>query len=237
MEQKKELNFINLYNVNGNRHGYWEYYYDNGNLSYKGNYVDDIKHGYWEYYWSNGNLFYKVNYVDDIKHGYWEYYWSNGNLMYKGTYVDGKQHGYWEEYWSNGNLMYKGNYVDGNKHGYWERYHENGKLFYKCFYDMGERVDYNPDELKQTELTLDEIIFPCILEVSQSKDFTESSSMMPNKKQVCICKLGDKYVCIESPEEQNDYILETINKGIKYGGGGGMMLIFWNYARKINNQK
>ena len=191
MEQKKALNLINLYNVKGNRHGYWEIYYDNGNLSSKGNYVD-------------GN-----------EHGYWEYYYSNGNLFSKGNYVDGKLHGYWESYWDNGNLGYKG------------------------FYDMGNKVDYNPDEPKVTELTLDEIIFPCILEVSQSKDFTESLSMMPNKKQVCICKLGDKYVCIESPEEQNDFILETINKGIQYeyGCGGGMMLIFWNYARKINNQK
>ena len=206
-------NFINLFDEKGNRHGYWEEYHDNGKLFSKGNYV-------------NGNT-----------HGYWEEYHDNGNLWCKGNYVDGKRHGYWEYYYSNGNLDYKGNFVDGKRHGYWEEYYYSGNTYYKGFYDMGKRVDYNPDEPKPIEVTLDEISFPCILEVSQSKDFTESLSMMPNKKQVCICKLGDKYVCIESPEEQNDYILETINKGIKYGGGGGMMLIFWNYARKINNQK
>jgi antitoxin component YwqK of YwqJK toxin-antitoxin module len=109
MEQKKELNLINLYNAKGERHGYWEEYR------------------------------------------------SNGNLWYKGNFVDGKQHGYWGIYYDNGNLSYKGTYVDGNPHGYWEYYYSNGNLSSKGFYDMGERVDYNPDEPKVTELTLDEI--------------------------------------------------------------------------------
>jgi antitoxin component YwqK of YwqJK toxin-antitoxin module len=121
MEQKKELNLINLYNAKGEKHGYWEDYYDNGNLYSKGN------------------------------------------------YVDGKQHGYWEYYWSNGNLSYKGNYVDGKEHGYWEEYYYNGKLYYKGFYDMGERVDYNPDEPKVTELTLDEIATKFGISVNQLK--------------------------------------------------------------------
>jgi hypothetical protein len=167
------------------------------------------------------------------EHGYWESYYENGQLYYKGNYVNGKPHGYWEYYWYNGQLWYKGNYVNGERHGYWEYYYSNGKLCYKGFYDMGNRVEYNPDEPKEN--IIDGFIYPCILEVSQDKDFIGDTFMMPNKAQVCICKLGDKYVCIESPEEQNDYILETIKKGMEYGGGGGMMLIFWDYARKINN--
>ena len=59
MEQKKELNLINLFNAKGEKHGYWESYYDNGNLWYKGNYVDGKEHGYWESYYYNGNLYYK----------------------------------------------------------------------------------------------------------------------------------------------------------------------------------
>ena len=121
MEQKKELNLINLYNAKGE------------------------------------------------KHGYWESYWNNGNLWYKGNYVDGKEHGYCEVYYFNGNLDYKGTYVDGNRHGYWEYYYDNGNLCYKGFYDMGEEVDYNPDEPKQTELTLDEIASKFGISVNQLK--------------------------------------------------------------------
>jgi antitoxin component YwqK of YwqJK toxin-antitoxin module len=60
-EIRKE-NLINLYNDKGERHGYWERYYDNGQLSYKGNYVNGNKHGYWEIYFDNGNLYYKGYY-------------------------------------------------------------------------------------------------------------------------------------------------------------------------------
>jgi antitoxin component YwqK of YwqJK toxin-antitoxin module len=145
MEQKKELNLINLYNEKGEKHGYWERYYGDGQLYYKG------------------------NYVDGKQHGYWEDYYSNGNLAFKGNYVDGKEHGYWESYWYNGKIRYKGTYVDGNRHGYWEVYHETGNLKYKGFYDQGKEVDYNPDEPKAIELTLDEIATKFGISVNQLK--------------------------------------------------------------------
>jgi antitoxin component YwqK of YwqJK toxin-antitoxin module len=50
-------------NENGNRHGYWEYYYDNGNLCSKGNYVDGKEQGYWEKYHSNGKLNQIIYYI------------------------------------------------------------------------------------------------------------------------------------------------------------------------------
>jgi antitoxin component YwqK of YwqJK toxin-antitoxin module len=43
-------------NENNQPHGYFEYYYDNGELYYKGNYVNGIRHGYWEGYNYNGEL-------------------------------------------------------------------------------------------------------------------------------------------------------------------------------------
>ena len=55
---------MNELNEAGNKIGYWERYYSNGELSYKGNYSDDgIQTGYWERYNSNGNLWYKKYYI------------------------------------------------------------------------------------------------------------------------------------------------------------------------------
>ena len=88
-EIRKE-NLINLYNEKGERHGYWEDYYTDGQLSSKGNYVNGKEHGYWEYYWNNGQLMFKVNYVNGKRHGYWESYYDNGRLHYKGYYDMGK---------------------------------------------------------------------------------------------------------------------------------------------------
>ena len=50
-------------NEKGERHGYWESYFDNGQLWYKGNYVNGNKHGYWERYYRNGELESKIYYI------------------------------------------------------------------------------------------------------------------------------------------------------------------------------
>ena len=56
--EKNQLNFNNL------REGYWERYWDNGDLYYKGNYINDIKVGYWEYYhFFNSIIYYKEFYL------------------------------------------------------------------------------------------------------------------------------------------------------------------------------
>ena len=50
-------------NEKGQKHGHWEYYYSNGQLCYKGNYVNGKEHGYWEHYYGNGQLSYKLYYI------------------------------------------------------------------------------------------------------------------------------------------------------------------------------
>ncbi len=54
---------ITPYNDKGEKHGYWEYYYYDGQLHFKGNYVNGKQHGYWEYYWSSGELKEKTYYI------------------------------------------------------------------------------------------------------------------------------------------------------------------------------
>ena len=89
-EIKKE-NLINLYNERGEKHGYWEEYYENDQLMSKGDYLNGKAHGLWEFYYVNGQLWYKGDYLNGKAHGLWEYYYSNGVLSYKGYYDMGKQ--------------------------------------------------------------------------------------------------------------------------------------------------
>ena len=60
------------YNDKGQPHGYWEQYYSNGQLSYRGKFINGKKEGYWEDYWRNGELHFRGNYVNDERKGYWE---------------------------------------------------------------------------------------------------------------------------------------------------------------------
>jgi len=57
----KDIN-IRPKNNKGQRHGYWEYYWTNGNLAYKGLFHNDKEVGYEEYYF-NGKLFEKKYHV------------------------------------------------------------------------------------------------------------------------------------------------------------------------------
>ena len=53
----------NKYNEHGQKHGYWEWYHQNGNLSYKGHYLNGEYYGYWEVYYRNGELLKKDYYA------------------------------------------------------------------------------------------------------------------------------------------------------------------------------
>ena len=87
----KRENFINLYNEKGEEHGVWEDYHENGQLAYRGNYVNGEEQGVWESYYSNGQLYYRANYVNGEKHGVWESYYENGQLHYRIEYNMGEE--------------------------------------------------------------------------------------------------------------------------------------------------
>ena len=50
-------------NEKGELHGCWESYYSNGQLHFKGNYINGKLHGYSESYYSNGKLKSKIYYI------------------------------------------------------------------------------------------------------------------------------------------------------------------------------
>jgi antitoxin component YwqK of YwqJK toxin-antitoxin module len=85
-----ELRFVGEFDKNNLRTGYWEWYYPNGKLWYKGNFINGIQDGYWEFYYINGDLYKKGHYINGLEDGYWEEYHINGNLYSKGNYVNGK---------------------------------------------------------------------------------------------------------------------------------------------------
>jgi antitoxin component YwqK of YwqJK toxin-antitoxin module len=77
----------NQFNKEGEREGYWEFYYDNGKLDYIRNFKNGIQDGYTEgYYYTNGNLAYKGYLIDEEVVGYWEHYSLNGLVEFKEYY-------------------------------------------------------------------------------------------------------------------------------------------------------
>jgi len=54
---------INQRNSNLNKEGYWEEYFPNGKIMYKGNWKNGKRNGYWEIYYSDGKLSYTAFYA------------------------------------------------------------------------------------------------------------------------------------------------------------------------------
>ena len=79
-----KFKFKGEFDDNNKRTGYWEYYFDNGKVKRKGNYLNGKKDGNWEHYYENGNISFTTNYLNGVRHGRWEFYWSNGDMWYKG---------------------------------------------------------------------------------------------------------------------------------------------------------
>lgn len=64
-------NDITPYNNNGQADGYWKQYYSNGQLAFKGNFVDGKRHGYWEAYYEDGTLAFKGYFKNAKQIGLW----------------------------------------------------------------------------------------------------------------------------------------------------------------------
>jgi antitoxin component YwqK of YwqJK toxin-antitoxin module len=72
---------------------------------------NNLPHGYYEEYFSNGQIWYKGTYINGIITGYWKYYYDNGKLCCKGYYINGRQTGYWEWYDNRHNKSYQKEYI------------------------------------------------------------------------------------------------------------------------------
>ena len=78
-----EYNNINQYNLRGLKEGYWEEYYENGNLHEKGEYKEGNKEGIWIWSGYNGKKHNKGNYTRSWKHGCWNCYVNNSLIQKK----------------------------------------------------------------------------------------------------------------------------------------------------------
>jgi antitoxin component YwqK of YwqJK toxin-antitoxin module len=81
---------INQYDYKGIKQGYWEKYFDNGNLYSKGSYINGKRDGIWEKYYYNGQLESKGSYKNDKKDGIWEEWFYHGDFWYEGEWDMGK---------------------------------------------------------------------------------------------------------------------------------------------------
>ena len=122
--------------------GPWECYHENGQLSYRVNYVEgeEVEEPYEDFY-SNGQVQNKFN-IDKDGNGTKERYFESGGLEWKFNVRNNKKHGTEEQFYLNGQPMFKLNYKDGEKDGeikYYVLTQGGVNLKHKTYYKNDER--------------------------------------------------------------------------------------------------
>ncbi len=119
--------------------GQWIWYYPNGKIEKKGNFVNQEMQGEWFFYDQQGRLKTQGHYLNGKEHGSWISFFENGQLNYEGQYDNGSESGLWQVFHPNGKLASKVNFVAGKREGLAQWYYPNGKIAQKGQYEHGER--------------------------------------------------------------------------------------------------
>lgn len=78
------------------------------------------------WYYENGKIFQKVNYINGYLNGERLVYFENGKLKAKLIYNRGRKNGISREYYQDGRLKAQGNYRANKKVGTWKRFYYDG---------------------------------------------------------------------------------------------------------------
>lgn len=110
---------------------------------------------------------------------------------------------------------------------------EKTKEFHSTIEELADNLYGVTDKLitctKRLEVLNKEegIVYPCIMLVSQAEDADSPI------EQVCIGKIGDKYLCAQSSTSKVDWTLDYMNKNLDKSGMT-VTLAVWKYAHKAD---
>ena len=123
-----QLNAYGLYNQNGEREGVWVWKDNLGNKIEEGNYIDGKADGEYLLFHSNGNLKRKMNYHLDTLDGVYQAYSQFGTLVETTHFKKGKKEGLTKLYFEHGPLQYEIPYTDDEINGTVKKYYISGEI-------------------------------------------------------------------------------------------------------------
>ncbi|MCD6366361.1 MAG: toxin-antitoxin system YwqK family antitoxin [Bacteroidales bacterium] len=147
----------NYTDINGNKQGYWEKKYKNGNTAYQATFKNNKLIGTYKRFYENGQMFALIQYPENPDSlASVTYFWDDGKLLAKGHFIEQKlKDGLWEFYNAKETKIAEINYRRGKLDGKKEVYYYNGKLSYKVTYKNGKKngveVRYYDNGEKETE--------------------------------------------------------------------------------------
>ncbi len=147
----------NYTDINGNKQGYWEKKFKNGNIAYQATFKDNKLTGIYKRYYENGQLFALIQYpINPDSLAKVTYFWDDGKLLANGHFVEQKlKHGHWIYYNTQALKIAEMDYDHGQLNGKKIVYYHSGKPSYKVTYKNGIKdgveVRYYDNGEKETE--------------------------------------------------------------------------------------
>ncbi len=78
--------------------------------------------------YENGQVRYSGNVVNDLNNGRWTWYYENGKRRMEGQFDRGKRQGIWTTWASDGTMLTEGMYVNDRLNGDYSQWDAQGKL-------------------------------------------------------------------------------------------------------------
>jgi len=122
---------------NGQKIGFWTFYYPSGKKKESGNFVEDMKSGNWKFFYETGELKQEGIYLRNKPTSVWKWYFKTGELKKEEEYAGGKRNGLSIQYDITGKKVAEGMYVDGKEHGQWTI--KTGDIIEKGLYNYGSK--------------------------------------------------------------------------------------------------
>ncbi len=147
----------NYTDINGNKQGYWEKKYKNGNLAYQATFRNNKLIGTYKRYYENGQLFALIKYPENPDSlASVTYFWDDGKLLAKGHFIEQKlKEGHWIYYNTQELKSAEIDYDHGIINGTKIIYYHSGKPSYKVTYKNGKKngveIRYYDNGEKETE--------------------------------------------------------------------------------------
>jgi antitoxin component YwqK of YwqJK toxin-antitoxin module len=103
-------------------------------------------------YYNNGDVSEKHEWKNNLKDGIWEQYYMGGLLKMKGNYIANKLEGDFFVYDENGKPYLRGRYLNDRRHGKWTFFREDGTIEADLEYMNGKPL--NADQLNEKQQVL-----------------------------------------------------------------------------------
>ncbi|NOX86141.1 MAG: toxin-antitoxin system YwqK family antitoxin [Chlorobi bacterium] len=99
--------------IEGKKEDFW--FYIEGDTREEGNYVEGRRNGLWKSFYDSGQISFQGKFVDGLPNGKHTWYWENGKVKQEGNYVMGRKTGEWKKYDKNGMIIIVISYKNGKE--------------------------------------------------------------------------------------------------------------------------